>query len=996
LSGGAADLVGAGDGDDLVFSGLGGDAVDGGAGNDLIVGNQYLLYDTTGSTAEDQQAWEDLQGRLGWANDGLDVTSDGFLRFAWHVALPAAPVEGVSRTDGTPFRYDPATGELHYLDAQGEVARTLSHRIRFGDWANADPKVYSGGAGNDLLAGADGDDALHGGADDDALAGNGGNDVLVGGDGSDWVIAGAGSDCLDGGAGADSLVGEDGGDMLWGGDGNDRLFGDSDDRPLTTHGSDRLYGGAGNDTLVGHGGDDVLDGEDGDDDLFGESGHDRLAGGSGVDRLQGGDGADLLDGGSGSDVLYGEAGDDSLVGGVGDDALRGADGQDLLSGGTGRDLLDGGPGNDTYLFRSGDGFDRLEDAAGGSRLVFGPGTELRDISLQSLGGDAFLVAYGPADAVQLAPGVSTRITEVRFDAGVAVSFDDLVATGLGTPLNRSGTNAADVLQGGTAADQLSGEGGDDRLAGGGGDDRLSGYTGADALYGDAGADVIDGGYGDDLLVGGPGDDTLYGNRGSDLYRFAPGDGRDTIAESSELGTTDALVFGDGIAPGDLRFSRQPSGDLLIDVGARGDSVTVRGWFTNPDQRIERIASADGQLLDLAFLDDLAVTPQTGTAGDDTLVGTAYADVIVGGAGDDCIDGMEGDDRLEGGPGDDTYVLGAHGGFDAIRDADGGGALVLERGLWLDELTRERAGDDLVLRLRGSEQTGVRIAGYYGQPAEWRVLTEAGAERAIEEIAEARRWGDAPDPVARAKADYLDALRADFLEEMIDSDYTRSDADTVERLPVAATVASYVQETSVATVASYVQETSVIVTDYAAGTVSQLQYTSVGGPTLERVRYASGQERGDLGDTILGWRVDFAVESLPLNGGNISVKSPFSRITQVTDGELWLTPESSTFGWRAPERYVTRTVSGTLPNGVSGVLLEDKTYLTAVTHAEGPLGPTGALAFPYRLYESRFVVERLTGDDGDNRLQTGRASHSILEGGAGNDTLASIGRWSWSE
>lgn len=982
LSGAEADVVDAGDGNDLVFSGLGADRVDGGAGDDLIVGNQFLLYDTSGSAAEDQQAWEDLGGRFRWVGDGLDVTDDGFLQFLWHFELPAEPIAGVTRS-GTAFRYDPAAGELHYLDAQGRVSRTLSHRIRIGEWANADPKVYAGGSGNDLLAGADGDDALDGGPGDDALAGNGGDDVLVGGSGSDWLLGGAGHDYLDGGEGADSLVGEDGDDALWGGDGDDRLFGDGDDRPLAAHGADRLFGGAGNDVLVGQGGDDRLEGEDGDDALFGGPGRDRLTGGMGNDRLQGGDDDDFLDGGSGADTLVGEAGNDTIVGGAGDDALSGGDGDDLLSGGVGQDLLDGGAGNDTYLFRAGDGFDRLEDAAGGTCLSFGPGIALEDLRLQRHWDGTLLVAYGPTDAVQLAPGVAARVTEVRFAHGLPVGFEQVVAQRLTTPLSESGTAAADRLQGGLGNDRLWGYGGDDRLAGAGGNDELYGEDGADALYGDAGEDLLDGGAGDDLLAGGPGKDTLYGGHGADTYAFALGDGHDRIADCGDLATLDALAFGAGIAPEDLRFLRQPGGDLLIEVGAAGDAVTVSGWYTDPRQRIERLAFADGRVIDTGFLADLGVAPQTGTAGDDHLVGTEHDDLIAAGAGDDRIDGMEGRDRLQGGPGDDTYVLGVHSGFDTIDDREGLGTIALARGLWFGDLVRERDGEDLVLRLRGSTQTGARIAGYYAEPASWRVLTESGAERPIEAIAEAAYWGDAADPVAQAKADYLDAQRADFFERMAWFGLTSASGDSVEQVPVAATLATYRYSTS----------TTVV--DYASGTIAQQSYSWVAHPRFERVQYPLGDGTHTDWDAVTGQRVHFVVEPVAAQGDSVYLQRWFQELRQATAAQLWFTPRRTTVEQLAPETSTSwQTTGSPLPNGVSGVRLTNQTTLTSVTRTEGTLGASGSVPVPYTVYEYDFVVDRLIGTDQDDGLYTGRGTHAILEGGDGNDTLGSLGNWSW--
>ncbi len=125
---------------------------------------------------------------------------------------------------------------------------------------------------------------------------------------------------------ADVLIGDDGADSLFGGPGDDDL-----------------RGGLGADVLRGGYGNDLLSGGSGRDRLFGQGGDDRLLGGNGLDRLSG------------------QEGDDVLGGGAGDDELRGHDGADTLIGATGDDVLLGGTDADVFVFRPGDGNDRVVD-----------------------------------------------------------------------------------------------------------------------------------------------------------------------------------------------------------------------------------------------------------------------------------------------------------------------------------------------------------------------------------------------------------------------------------------------------------------------------------------------------------------------------------------------------------------------------------------------------------------------------------------------------------
>ena len=83
--------------------------------------------------------------------------------------------------------------------------------------------------------------------------------------------------------------------------------------------------------------------------------------GLGNDTISGGAGDDRLYGQAGNDYLSGGTGDDSLYGGADNDNLSGDAGNDLLDGGIGNETLSGDAGNDTYLFRSADGQDVIND-----------------------------------------------------------------------------------------------------------------------------------------------------------------------------------------------------------------------------------------------------------------------------------------------------------------------------------------------------------------------------------------------------------------------------------------------------------------------------------------------------------------------------------------------------------------------------------------------------------------------------------------------------------
>ena len=145
-----------------------------------------------------------------------------------------------------------------------------------------------------------------------------------------------------------------------------------------------VYGGEGLDTLNGGSWTDTLVGEGGNDKLYGNGGNDLLQGGVGEDTLDGGVGEDRLEGGRARDILTGGAG------------------ADRLDGGTGSDRMEGGEGNDIYLFRRGDGQDRILDdhawgsngsAAGVDEIRFVGMTESVVVAVEKVGND-LVIRYG--------------------------------------------------------------------------------------------------------------------------------------------------------------------------------------------------------------------------------------------------------------------------------------------------------------------------------------------------------------------------------------------------------------------------------------------------------------------------------------------------------------------------------------------------------------------------------------------------------------------------
>ncbi|MEL6241162.1 MAG: hypothetical protein AAFY74_16730 [Pseudomonadota bacterium] len=114
-------------------------------------------------------------------------------------------------------------------------------------------------------------------------------------------------------------------------------------------------------TVILDGQPEVIRGTDGNDRLNGSDEADIMLGLVGNDTISAAGGDDLVEGGSGNDIINGNAGNDRLLGDEGNDRLSGGGGDDVLDGGAGNDRLTGGGGSDNFIFRDGDGENRIVD-----------------------------------------------------------------------------------------------------------------------------------------------------------------------------------------------------------------------------------------------------------------------------------------------------------------------------------------------------------------------------------------------------------------------------------------------------------------------------------------------------------------------------------------------------------------------------------------------------------------------------------------------------------
>jgi Ca2+-binding RTX toxin-like protein len=623
-------------------------------------------------------------------------------------------IEGWTDTEHPIERFETLAGETVNLGMflsttnQGDTITWKSSAFRIRGGLGDD--TFTGGTFNDRLTGGRGNDTLNGGEGEDVLTGGTGNDTLNGGEGEDGLTGGIGNDTLNGGEGEDILIG---------GTGNDRLEGGGDDD--TYH-----YNlGDGNDTIIDTGGilDKVVFGlgivvnehlsvAQSDDNLIitinggtNPANNGRITIEGWTDTEQPIERFELLNGKAvnlGS-LLSATEGFDTLTwtysvfnidGLGGNDILTSGAFDDIITGGVGNDTLNGGDGSDTYTYNLGDGNDTITDTGGSSdKIVFGAGITLSHLGF-SLSDD------------------SNDLVITISDGDEATEDSTITINGWNVSGNRietiEFTNGTSIEMGGIFTQTAN-----DR------DNPLEWTLSPFIVDGLGGDDIITGGAFDDLITGGVGDDALNGGGGSDTYYYNLGDGNDTITDTS--GSSDKVVFGEGITKDDLRFEMMGN-NLVITISddnnpADNGRITINSWniinsLNVASNRIESLEFADGTSIVTRGIftqltDDEANSPPAwsgsspfiidGLGGNDILTGGAFDDIITGGADDDELYGKAGDDHLYGGADDDELDGGAdddhlYGGAGEDELEGGAGEDYLYGGADNDEL-EGGAGDD---------------------------------------------------------------------------------------------------------------------------------------------------------------------------------------------------------------------------------------------------------------------------------------------------------------
>jgi Ca2+-binding RTX toxin-like protein len=666
------DTLEGGEGDDILSGGIGADTLEGGEGDDFLAGGEGDdIFRFQPGFGDDTIA--DADGSAGGGNDriqflGSILPGDVTLTIEGNDVLVsiAGTTDRIRLKD---MMVDPASMIEEFAFADGTVSYVpwlIGPQFHYGTEA-AD--TLQGGTLTNILYGLGGDDSLSGGASSDSIDGGAGDDSLYGGGQADYLDGGSGNDLLVGGTGGDTYgffagmghdvirdEGEAGGFAAW-----DEIYIGYD---LAIYHSDItvgrsqdgfsyiLYFGDGSNSITLYG---AASGDPRYQIERIEFGMGAMHGNSLGGRARDvGNGDDILTGADSWDMLRGLGGDDVIDGGAGGGRLKGDAGDDTLIGGDGYDLLEGGVGAD--VLNGGGGDDWLDGGAGADQMTGGDGN---DIYYADDAGDSIVEAAGAGQ-----DEVRTTAAAYALSAGV----ERLMA------------------------------------------DTASGHV----LTGNGLDNIIGGGGGDDVMAGGAGNDELWGRGGANIYRFARGDGDDSVSDWDSL--ADAIEFSADILPGDVRVSISGS-SIVLTVDGGGGSVTIVNGTGMPDMFEVRFGGGTVWTYNDIMNQSLTGTEEadviTGDYQDNILLGRGGDDVLNGDHGDDILEGGAGNDSVAGGDGTDTYRFARGDGDDVVSDWNPGNVLEFSVGILPGDVRVRVDGPDIILTVNnGGGSVRLVYAVYY--------------------------------------------------------------------------------------------------------------------------------------------------------------------------------------------------------------------------------------------------------------------------------------------
>ncbi|WGM32720.1 DUF4214 domain-containing protein [Brevundimonas sp. NIBR11] len=366
-------------------------------------------------------------------------------------------------------------------------------------------------------------------------------------------------------------------------------------------------------------------------------------------------------------TITGSSGDDTLTGTDEDDIIRGGDGNDVINSLLGADQMYGEGGDDTFVFTTQRPYSLTLPLG---RIDGGEGFDTLDLR-------------GISEVWVIRDDHRLQITSQYYQLS---GIEQILMGDRGYGVVLTNQTTGFTVRGGAGNDQMRGGSGIDRFYGAGGNDVLTGGSG-DFLYGEDGADTLVGGRAS-LLSGGVGNDdltfeessTVDGGDGDDVFHIVPstyvytqgnpGRPAGTINGGAGVDTVFAAGGGNvsiGLMPGNSGFGATQSfysGSTIAFVATSYSLTSIENVTLDvaAASTASVVGSDEANVLRLTagFSPDgplLTSAVLDGRGGNDTLIGGAYATRLLGGDGDDVMSGSA-TAYYDGGAGVDTVSFAA--------------------------------------------------------------------------------------------------------------------------------------------------------------------------------------------------------------------------------------------------------------------------------------------------------------------------------------------------
>jgi Ca2+-binding RTX toxin-like protein len=359
-------------------------------------------------------------------------------------------------------------------------------------------------------------------------------------------------------------------------------------------------GNSKNNVIDGNSYTNVIDAGAGNDTVKAWSGNDTIYGNLGDDKLYGGNGNDTIDGGLGIDTLYGEAGNDIYIINENDTIIENLnEGTDTVNASITYTLVDNVENlnltGTTAINGTGNGQNNIINGNNSANII--DGGLGADVMKGGLGNDKYYVDnIGDIIVENANEGTDTVTASINYTLGDNLENLSLSNTGA-LNLNATGNSKNNVIDGNSYTNVIDA---------GAGNDTVKAWSGNDTIYGNLGDDNIDGGNGNDTITGGLGNDTLLGGNGADTYKFARGDGQDTVNnyDTDALSINqDIIEFYQNISSNQLWFTKNGN-NLDISIIGTTDKMSIKDWYTNASNQVDKFKSSDGKELINADVDKL--------------------------------------------------------------------------------------------------------------------------------------------------------------------------------------------------------------------------------------------------------------------------------------------------------------------------------------------------------------------------------------------------------